>query len=109
MHLTEEARLTGYGVAFRIPFGAAGFLARDVHNLIMLGSLPPVVRRHYGLEWNRRKQLAFEAATRSLKLGRPLSPTRIARGRVSRNYDNVAREERKLVNRGEPPIALPAR
>ena len=109
MHLTEEARLTGYGVAFRIPFGAAGFLARDVHNLIMLGSLPPAVRRHYGLAWSRRKQLAFNAATRSLKAGRPLSPARLARGPVARNYDNVAREEKRLVEKGRPPIVLPAR
>ena len=109
MHLTEEARLTGHGVAFRIPFGAAGLLARDVHNLIILGSLPAVVRGHYGLPWSRRQQLAFEAACRGLKLGRPLSPAIVARGRNAVHYDNVAKAERRLAEAGRPPIALAPR
>jgi uncharacterized protein (DUF2236 family) len=109
MHLTEEARTTGFGVAFRIPFGAVGFLARDAHNLIMLGSLPPVVREHYGLAWSRAQQLAFDAACRGLRASRPLSPRRIARGRNAVHFDNVARAESKLVKRGRPPIELPAR
>jgi uncharacterized protein (DUF2236 family) len=109
MHLTEEARLTGFGVAFRIPFGAARFLARDVHNLIMLGSLPPAVREHYGLGWSRAQAVAFEAAARSIRLSRPLSPRRVARGRNGVHFDNVARAESKLAAAGTPPIALPAR
>jgi uncharacterized protein (DUF2236 family) len=109
MHLTEEARLTGFGVAFRIPFGARGFIAREPHNLIMLGSLPPEVREHYGLGWSRRQELAFQGACRALRASRPLSPRRIARGRNGVHFDNVARAEGKLTERGTPPIALPAR
>lgn len=106
MHLTGEAWTTGYGVAFEIPFGAAGLLARDPHNLIMLGSLPPVVREHYGLRWSRRQQLAYEAVIRGLKLSRPISPRSIARGRNSTHFDNVARAEGKLARKGNPPIAM---
>ena len=109
MHLTEEARLTGHGVAFRIPFGAPGVLARDVHNLVILGSLPPVVREHYGLPWSRRRQLAFDATCRTLKLGRPLSPGSVARGSCAVRYDGVAKLESKLAKQGRPPIALPQR
>ncbi len=109
MHLTEEARLTGHGVAFRIPFGAAGLLARDTHNLIIGGSLPPVVREHYDLRWSARQQLAYEATCHGLRLSRPLSPKRLARGRCAAHYDNVARAERKLTAAGRPPIDLPAR
>ena len=109
MHLTEEARMTGFGVAFKIPFGAPGVLAREPHNLIILGSLPPVVREIYGLPWTRRQQIAFDATTRALRLGRPLQPARVARGRCSRNYDNVAKAEGKLSRQGRPPIALPPR
>jgi uncharacterized protein (DUF2236 family) len=107
MHLSDEARTTGFGVAFRIPFGAAGFFARDVHNLIMLGSLPPVVRAHYGLGWSRAQRLAFEAACRGLRASRPLSPRRLARGRNGAQYDDVARAEGRLAAAGRPPIALP--
>lgn len=106
MHLTPEARATGFGVAFRIPFGAARLIARDVHNLIMLGSLPAIVREHYGLGWSRRQQLAFEAAVRGLKLSRPISPRPIARGRNGVHFDNVARAEGKLAKQGLPPIAM---
>lgn len=109
MHLTEEARLTGFGVAFRIPFGARGFIARDPHNLIILGSLPPRVRELYGLSWSRRQQIAYEATCRGLRASRPLSPRRIARGRNAVHFDNVAKAEGKLAARGNPPIALPAR
>ena len=109
MHLTEEARLTGHGVAFRIPFGAPGIVARDVHNLIILGSLPPVVREHYGLSWSRRQQFAFDAACRGLRLGRPLSPATVARGSCAVRYDGVAKAESRLASQGRPPIALPPR
>jgi uncharacterized protein (DUF2236 family) len=109
MHLTEEARVTGFGVAFRIPFGAPGLVARDPHNLIMLGSLPPVVRQHYGLPWSRCRQLAYDATCRGLRASRPLSPKRIARGRNAIHFDNVAKAEGKLAKQGKPPIALPAR
>lgn len=108
LHLTEEARISGFGVAFRIPFGAGGFLARDVHNLIMLGSLPASVRAHYGLRWNIARQAAYEATTRALRLSRPLSPRAVARGRNSVHFDSVAREERRLTAAGRPPIRLPA-
>lgn len=109
MHLTEEARITGFGVAFRIPFGPRGIVARDPHNLIMLGSLPQVVRDHYGLRWTRRQQLAYEALCRGIRASRPFSPRRVARGRNAVQFDSVAKAESKLARRGKPPIALPAR
>ena len=107
LHLTDEARATGFGVAFRIPFGAVGLLARDVHNLIMLGSLPAVVRRHYHLSWSRAQDAAFRAAVTGIRISRLLSPRAIARGRNGSHYDNVAREERRLTAAGRPPIRLP--
>lgn len=108
LHLTPAARISGFGVAFKIPFGARGFLARDVHNLIMLGSLPGSVRRRYGLAWNPGQELAFRAASSAIRLSRPLSPRRIARGRNTIHFDAVAREERRLTAAGRPPIELPA-
>jgi uncharacterized protein (DUF2236 family) len=108
MHLTPEAKRVGFGVAFRIPMGAVQFAARDVHNLLMLGSLPPIVRDHYGLPWSRPQQLAFRAAAQALRASRPLSPRAIARGRNATQFDNVARSEAKLTAAGRPPIRVAA-
>jgi uncharacterized protein (DUF2236 family) len=106
MHLTDEARRVGFGVAFRIPMGPAQPLARDVHNLIMLGSLPERVRELYGLEWNRFQQFAYETATRSLRASRPITPRALARGRNDVQFDNVARSEKRLFEAGKPPIRV---
>ncbi len=62
MHLTEEGRRVGYETAFEIPLPASRRLAKPVHDLIMLGSLPPRVRELYGLEWGTARELAFRSA-----------------------------------------------
>ena len=101
MHLTEEARRIGYATAFEIPLPTAHQPAKRVHDLIMLGSLPPRVRELYGLEWGRSQELAFRAAVASLKATRPVTPRAIKRGRCARSYDLVARTERNRIERGE--------
>jgi uncharacterized protein (DUF2236 family) len=108
MHLTPEAKRVGFGVAFRIPMGPLQFAARDVHNLIMLGSLPQVVRDHYGLAWSAPQELAYRATARALRASRPLSPRSIARGGNATQFDNVARSEAKLTAAGRPPIRVAA-
>jgi uncharacterized protein (DUF2236 family) len=104
MHLTDEARRVGFGVAFRIPMGAVEFPAREVHNLIMLGSLPERVRELYGLRWSAAQEVAYRSATEAIRRTRRLSPKRLARGRNSAQFDNVARSEARLVRAGRPPI-----
>jgi hypothetical protein len=75
MHLTDEARYIGYATAFEIPLPRAHQPAKRVHDLLMLGSLPPRVRELYGLRFGRRHQLAFDgvvrAARRRIDHGRP--------------------------------------
>lgn len=101
MHLTLEARQIGYATAFEIPLPTAHQPAKRVHDLIMLGSLPPRVRELYGLSWSRPQELAFRAAVRSLRLARPLTPRPLRRGRCGRSYELVARTERARIDRGE--------
>jgi uncharacterized protein (DUF2236 family) len=109
MHLTPDGRGVGYATAFEIPLPAAHQPAKRVHDLIMLGSLPPRVRELYGLEWGRGQEIAFHAAVRSLRLARPLAPKPLRRGRCGRSYDLVARTERERIDRGEyTPQAAPA-
>jgi uncharacterized protein (DUF2236 family) len=109
MHLPPDGREIGYATAFEIPLPAAHQPAKRVHDLIMLGSLPPRVRDLYGLAWGRAQEIAFRAAIRSLRLARPLAPRPIRRGRCGRSYDLVARTERERIERGQhTPQALSA-
>ena len=52
--------------------------AKRLHDLIMLGSLPPVVRRHYGLGWSPAQSAAFQARDDGSGASRPITPGRSA-------------------------------
>ena len=108
-YLTDDARYAGYVSAFEIPLPSVFGPARRVHNLIMLGSLPPVVREHYGLTWGQAQEIAFRAAVASVRAGRPVTPRRIRRGENTESFRLVARTERRRLERGEQtPQAIPA-
>lgn len=106
--LTAEAMTVGRGVAFHIPRPPIEAAAMEVHNLLMLGSLPDLVREHYRLGWSLRQELAYRAAARALRASRPLSPRSLARGGNAGSFDRVARAEARLIADGRPPIALRA-
>jgi uncharacterized protein (DUF2236 family) len=102
MHLTPDGREVGYATAFEIPLPASRQPAKRVHDLIMLGSLPPRVRELYGLGFSRARQLAFRATVAALRTARPVTPERVRRGRNADQYDLVARTEQQRIERGEP-------
>ena len=105
--LTEEARHVGRGVAFRIPVPRVEVPAMEVHNLLLLGSLPPRVRSLYGLPWDARREIVYRASARALRASRPFSPKAVARGRNGGRFDRVARTEADRIEAGRPPIPLP--
>jgi uncharacterized protein (DUF2236 family) len=80
LHLTDEARYMGYAVAFEIPLPAHLQPAKRVHDLVMLGSLPPRVREIYGLPWTRVHAVAFRAAVAAIRVGRVPAPAAVSRG-----------------------------
>jgi uncharacterized protein (DUF2236 family) len=102
MHLTDTARYTGYATAFEIPLPGYYAPAKRVHDLIMLGSLPPRVRELYGLSWSRAQEIAFRATVQAMRRSRPLVPRRVRQGPNADAYDLVARTERRRIERGEP-------
>jgi uncharacterized protein (DUF2236 family) len=102
LYLTEEARYLGHATAFEIPMPAVDQPAKRVHDLLMLGSLPPRVRELYGLGYTRSQRLAFAAVARALRAGRPLAPRRLARGWNTRSFEMVASTERSRIERGRP-------
>ena len=101
VHLTEEARHVGAAIMFQIPVPASRRLAMHVHNLVMLGSLPPRVRELYGLRWTRAQAAAFSAVVAALRTTRPLSPEAARVGHNTRSFDLVADTERERIARGE--------
>jgi uncharacterized protein (DUF2236 family) len=102
MFLTEEARYIGYATAFEIPLPRTHQPGKRVHDLIMLGSLPPRVREMYGLSYTRAHAAAFTAAVGAARTARRLSPSFMARGSSRRSYELVARTEKWRIERGKP-------
>jgi uncharacterized protein (DUF2236 family) len=74
----------------------------QVHNLVMLASLPPRVRELYGLRWTPAHEAAFRAVLAGLRATRPLSPRRLRVGPNTRSFDLVAESERRRIARGLP-------
>jgi uncharacterized protein (DUF2236 family) len=102
MFLTEEARYIGYATAFEIPMPLIRQPGKRVHDAVMLGSLPPRVRELYGLRYGPRERIAFELGVRTLRTARQLTPAPLARGSCLREYEMVARTERRRIERGRP-------
>jgi uncharacterized protein (DUF2236 family) len=102
MFLTEEARYIGYATAFEIPLPRTHQPGKRVHDLIMLGSLPPRVREMYGLSYTRAHAATFRAAVLAARAARQLSPRFLARGSSRRSYELVARTERWRIEHSKP-------
>jgi uncharacterized protein (DUF2236 family) len=107
MHLTEDARVIGYATAFEIPHPRTHDPFFALHNLIMLGSMPPRVRQLYGLGWNAVQEVAFRAAVTALRRSSPLVPGRIRHGDNASSFEMVARVERERIARGEQAPQAP--
>jgi uncharacterized protein (DUF2236 family) len=107
MHLTDDAREIGYSTALEIPLPSYRAPAKAVHDLIMLGSLPPRVRELYGLSFGPRRQRAFRATVRAMRGVRPVTPRMIREGYNTGSFRLVARTERKRLREGRrtPQVA----
>lgn len=95
LHVTEEARELGRRVAFDLPLPAARRAALPAVNLAVTGSLPKRVRRLYGIGWSTAHEAAYQALVRSHRFSRPVVPLSLKRGSCARDYDLVARTEKR--------------
>jgi uncharacterized protein (DUF2236 family) len=100
--LTDEARYLGYATAFEIPLPRVHQPAKRVHDLLMLGSLPPRARELYEIPFTNADATAFKAAATALRRARALTPGRLARGWNTRSFELVARTERWRIAHGKP-------
>ncbi len=102
LYLTEEARYIGYATAFEIPLPTLHQPGKRVHDLLMLGSLPPRVRELYEIPFTSRQRLAFDAAVLAVRSARRLTPGPLTRGWNTEAFDRVAETERSRIERGKP-------
>jgi uncharacterized protein (DUF2236 family) len=106
LHLTDEARAVAMAIAFEIPMPRYLHPSREVHNLVLAGTLPDRVKRMYGLRWGRAQQAAFRSVVRGMRAARPVTPKRVRRGGNTASFEMVARTEKRLVASGR--ATLPA-
>lgn len=102
MQLTEMAREVGYATAFEIPLPGIYAPAKQIHDLVMLGSLPSRVRELYGLRWTVAHAVAFRAAVTAMRRSRTLVPRAIREGSNAQAYNVVVRTERRRIERRDP-------
>jgi uncharacterized protein (DUF2236 family) len=106
LHLTEEARYMGYASAFQIPMPSTHQLAKRIHDLVMLGSLPARVRELYSLPISSSQAKACAAALAAGRFARMLAPRSLTRGSCIPEFEMVAATERRRLERGQPTPQL---
>ncbi|HWX88171.1 MAG TPA: oxygenase MpaB family protein [Solirubrobacteraceae bacterium] len=106
LHLTDEARFMGYASAFEIPMPASRQLGKRLHDLVMLGSLPPRVRELYGLPYTSAQRAACAGVLASGRLARLFAPSSLKRGSCIPEFEMVALTERRRIERGQPTPQL---
>jgi uncharacterized protein (DUF2236 family) len=106
LYLTEEARFIGYASAFEIPMPSTRTFAKRLHDLVMLGSLPPRVRELYGLSYTPVQAVACTAALAGGRVARLLAPRSLTHGSCVPQFEMVAATERRRIERGQPTPQL---
>lgn len=104
--LTDEARYVGAFTAFEIPLPAHLQPSKKVHDLIMMGSIPPVVRKHYGFAWSPARERAFRAMVALSRLPRPFTPEFLRVGYNTRFFATVQATEARRIAHGKPTPQL---
>lgn len=106
LHLTDEARYMGHASAFQIPMPSTRQAAKRLHDVVMLGSLPPRVRELYGLSYTRAQRLACECALATGRAARLLVPASLKRGSCVPAFEMVVATERRRIQTGRPTPQL---
>jgi uncharacterized protein (DUF2236 family) len=104
LHLTPEAREVALAIAFEIPLPLYLHPQRELHNLVLTGTLPARVRELFGLRWTLLHEAAFGAIVRGARAGRPLAPRRLREGQNTGSFELVAATEKRLVAEGKATL-----
>jgi uncharacterized protein (DUF2236 family) len=93
MYVTEETRELTLRVTFELPLPASRRPGLAVINHAITGTLPPRVRREYGLNWNAIDEARLAAFTAASRAGAIVLPRALWTGSCARDYDLVAKGE----------------
>ncbi|WP_406270721.1 DUF2236 domain-containing protein [Nocardia sp. NBC_00881] len=113
LFLTDEARLVGsYLAGQRVPY-AQGVPLQHVTSafyLLVQGSLPPRIRRMYGMRWGVADEVAYRALSRAVRTAHvsfPLVPP-VLRGALAGPsapvYKLLSKREHELAGTGRPSM-----
>lgn len=95
LHATTHALEMAPLVAFEQPVPPTARANIALQNLVIKGTLPPRVRRIFGIRWTPGHEAAFRAASASHRRARPAFPRRLRRGRNDYFFDLVATTEHR--------------
>jgi uncharacterized protein (DUF2236 family) len=95
LQATEHGLAMAPLVAFRQPVPAAARGNLAVQNHIIKGTLPPRVRKIFGIRWSRAHESGFRAIAATHRRSRGLFPYRMRRGRNDVFFDVVTKAERR--------------
>ncbi|MGE5527151.1 MAG: oxygenase MpaB family protein [Methanosarcina sp.] len=95
LHATTHALEMAPLVAFEQPVPPTARANIALQNLVIKGTLPPRVRRIFGIRWTPGHEAAFRAASAGHRRARPAFPRRLRRGRNDYFFDLVATTEHR--------------
>lgn len=88
-YLIPSARKAGEAV-MRLPLPPVLRAANALTAVLLVPTLPAPVREAYELTWSPAQEVAHQAIRRTYRVGRPMLPSAVARGRVGGVVDRVA-------------------
>ena len=108
LHATPHALEMAPLVAFKqpVPLPARANLATQ--NLVIKGTLPPRVRRIFGIRWTRAHETAFRSVTATHRRARHAFPRQMRRGRNDVFFDVVTQQERRRGGTPTPELGAGA-
>jgi uncharacterized protein (DUF2236 family) len=104
-HALQVAPLVG----FEQPVPAAARANLALQNLVIKGTLPPRVRKIFGIPWTATHEVAFRAFAANHRLARHLLPRQLRRGRNDFFFDAVTRSEQLRGGTSTPELKVDAR
>jgi uncharacterized protein (DUF2236 family) len=104
LQATEHALEMAPLVAFRQPVPAAARGNLAIQNHIIKGTLPPRVRRIFGIRWSAAHEASFGAIAAAHRRTRRVFPRPLRRGRNDLFFDVVTKEERRRGGTATPQL-----
>jgi uncharacterized protein (DUF2236 family) len=105
LHATPHALEMAPLVAFRQPVPRTARANIALQNLVIKGTLPPRVRRIFGIRWSAAHEASFRSFAAAHRRAHPAMPRLMRRGRNDVFFDLVTATEKRRGGTSTPRIA----